>query len=141
MAAVRRFFTVTSSCLSAFRLDIRTSPWDFSPDTLRIERERGLAYVSSRMADDDPYKPVERGEPTGILEFPLEWIRDDAVYFNMHRFNGLQPQMPTSAVYDIFRREFERAFAEGAFSSSPCLCQGSERVILRLFQAYIQNSL
>jgi peptidoglycan/xylan/chitin deacetylase (PgdA/CDA1 family) len=92
---------------------LRTASWDFSPDTLRIQRELGLLYDSSLMADDDPYELVERGEPTGIVELPVEWIRDDAVYFNMHRFTGLRPQMPPTAVYDIFSREFERAYDEG----------------------------
>jgi peptidoglycan/xylan/chitin deacetylase (PgdA/CDA1 family) len=92
---------------------LRTPSWDFSPDTLRIERELGLLYDSSLMADDDPYELVEKGEPTGIVELPVEWIRDDAVYFNMHRFNGLRPHTPPAAVYDIFFREFERAYEEG----------------------------
>lgn len=92
---------------------MRTPSWDFSPDTLRIERELGLLYDSSLMADDDPYELVEKGEPTGIVELPVEWIRDDAVYFNMHRFNGLRPHTPPTAVFDIFFREFERAYEEG----------------------------
>lgn len=92
---------------------LRTPSWDFSPGTLRIERELGLLYDSSLMADDDPYELMEQGEPTGIVELPVEWIRDDAVYFNMHRFNGLRPHTPPTAVYDIFIREFERAYEEG----------------------------
>ena len=92
---------------------LRTPSWDFSPSTLRIERELGLLYDSSLMADDDPYELVEQGEPTGIVELPVEWIRDDAVYFNMHRFNGLRPHTPPTAVFDIFLREFERAYEEG----------------------------
>jgi peptidoglycan/xylan/chitin deacetylase (PgdA/CDA1 family) len=92
---------------------LRTPSWDFSPGTLRIERELGLLYDSSLMADDDPYELLEQGEPTGIVELPVEWIRDDAVYFNMHRFNGLRPHTPPTAVFDIFFREFERAYEEG----------------------------
>ena len=92
---------------------MRTPSWDFSPDTLRIERELGLLYNSSLMADDDPYELIEKGEPTGIVELPVEWIRDDAVYFNMHRFTGLRPHTSPEVVYDIFFREFERAYEEG----------------------------
>ena len=44
---------------------------------------------------------------------PVEWIRDDAVYFNMHRFTGLRPHTAPTDVYDIFFREFERAYEEG----------------------------
>lgn len=92
---------------------MRTPSWDFSPATLKIERELGLLYDSSLMADDDPYELVERGEPTGIVELPVEWIRDDAPYFNMQRFQALRPYTPPPAVLDIFRREFDGAHAEG----------------------------
>ncbi len=92
---------------------LRTPSWDFSPNTLRIERELGLLYDSSLMADDDCYELLEEGEPTGIVELPVEWIRDDAVYFNMHRFSGLRPYTAPETVFDIFRREFDRARQEG----------------------------
>jgi peptidoglycan/xylan/chitin deacetylase (PgdA/CDA1 family) len=92
---------------------MRTPSWDFSPTTLRIQRELGLLYDSSLMADDDAYELLENGEATGIVELPVEWIRDDAVYFNMNRFTGLRPYTPPADVYDIFLREFERAYDEG----------------------------
>ncbi|MEP9396438.1 polysaccharide deacetylase [Mesorhizobium sp. KR2-14] len=92
---------------------MRTPSWDFSSVTLKIQRELGLLYDSSLMADDDPYEIVEEGEPTGIVELPVEWIRDDAVYFNMNRFTAHRPYTPPTAVLDIFRREFDRAYEEG----------------------------
>ncbi|MEO3473891.1 polysaccharide deacetylase [Roseomonas sp. CAU 1739] len=92
---------------------IRTASWDFSVDTMDIIRELGLLYDSSLMADDDPYELEVQGAPTGVVELPPEWIRDDAVYFNMHRFSALRPYTPPSAVEEIFRAEFEGAVAEG----------------------------
>ena len=92
---------------------MRTPSWDFSDVTLEIERELGLIYDSSLMADDDPYELVENGEPTGMVELPVEWIRDDAVYFNMNRFTAHRPYTPPPAVLDIFKREFDRAYQEG----------------------------
>jgi peptidoglycan/xylan/chitin deacetylase (PgdA/CDA1 family) len=92
---------------------IRTASWDFSADTLDVIRELGLLYDSSLMADDDPYEIEDGGQPTGIVELPPEWIRDDAVYFNMLRFSGLRPYTPPSAVEEIFRAEFDGALAEG----------------------------
>lgn len=94
-------------------IGMRTPSWDFSPATLKIQRELGLLYDSSLMADDDPYELLEEGEPTGIVELPVEWIRDDAPYFNMNRFQALRPYTPPPAVLDIFRREFDQAFDEG----------------------------
>jgi peptidoglycan/xylan/chitin deacetylase (PgdA/CDA1 family) len=92
---------------------IRTPSWDFSPSTLKIAREMGLLYDSSLMADVDCYELLLDGEPTGMVELPVEWIRDDAVYFNMNRFAGLRPYTPPSDVFDIFRRELDAAHAEG----------------------------
>jgi peptidoglycan-N-acetylglucosamine deacetylase len=92
---------------------IRTASWDFSVNTLRIIREMGLLYDSSLMADDEPYELLAGDEATGIVELPPEWIRDDAVYFNMLRFSGLRPYTPPSAVEEIFRAEFDGAWEEG----------------------------
>jgi peptidoglycan/xylan/chitin deacetylase (PgdA/CDA1 family) len=49
----------------------RTASWDFSPHTLRIEKEMGLLYDSSLMADEDCYELVMDGEPTGVIELPV----------------------------------------------------------------------
>lgn len=92
---------------------MRTASWDFSPHTLRIEKEMGLAYDSSLMADEDCYELLLDGEPTGIVELPVEWIRDDAAYLVMNRFEGLRPYTPPEGVFDIFRRELDAAHAEG----------------------------
>ena len=92
---------------------MRTASWDFSPWTLKIVREMGLLYDSSLMADDEPYELLEHGEPTGVVELPVEWIRDDAVYFNMDRMASLRPYGGPEMVFDIFRRELDAAFDEG----------------------------
>lgn len=92
---------------------IRTPSWDFSAQTLAISREMGLLYDSSLMADDDPYELLEDGEPTGMVELPVEWIRDDAVYFNMDRMSALRPYTPPSAVLEVFKAEFDGAYEEG----------------------------
>ena len=92
---------------------MRTPSWDYSPATLSIAREMGLLYDSSLFSDDDPYEIVQNGEATGIVELPVEWIRDDAVYFMMNRFGAQRPYTPPADVLDIFLREFEGAHAEG----------------------------
>jgi peptidoglycan/xylan/chitin deacetylase (PgdA/CDA1 family) len=92
---------------------IRTPSWDFSPNTLDITREMALEYDSSLMADVDCYELLRNGENSGVVELPVEWIRDDAVYFNMNRFAGLRPYTPPTDVFDIFKREFDGAYREG----------------------------
>ena len=73
----------------------------------------GLVYDSSLMADDDPYEVLADGEPTGLVEIPVEWIRDDAAYFPMDRYTALRPYTPPRGVLTIWRDEFDRAYAEG----------------------------
>ena len=92
---------------------IRTASWDFSVETMSIIREMGLLYDSSLMADDDPYELEADGAPTGVVELPPEWIRDDAPYLNFQRFAAIRPYTPPSAVEEIFRAEFDGAYAEG----------------------------
>lgn len=92
---------------------MRTPSWDFSPHTLRIAKEMALAYDSSLMADEDCYELLLDGEPTGVVELPVEWVRDDAVYFWMNRFASHRPYTPPADVFDIFRREFDAAYQDG----------------------------
>lgn len=92
---------------------MRTPSWDFSPHTLRIAVEMGLEYDSSLMADENCYELVLDGKPTGVIELPVEWVRDDAVYFSMHRFQSLRPYTPPADVFDIFKRELDYALEEG----------------------------
>ncbi|MEZ5851350.1 MAG: polysaccharide deacetylase [Hyphomicrobiaceae bacterium] len=92
---------------------IRTPSWDFSQHTLSITREMGLLYDSSLMADDDPYELLENGAPTGIVELPVEWIRDDFPYLAMDRLGSARPYTPPSGVLEVFRREFDMAYETG----------------------------
>lgn len=99
---------------------LRTPSWDFSPSTLKIEQELGLLYDSSLMADEDCYELLLDGEACGVLELPVEWIRDDAPYFMMNRFQASRPYTPPEAVFNIFRREFDAAYADGGIFQLTC---------------------
>jgi peptidoglycan/xylan/chitin deacetylase (PgdA/CDA1 family) len=92
---------------------VRTPSWDFSDATLEIIRELGLVYDSSLMADDECYELLAYGEPTGIVELPVEWIRDDAPYFMMERYGSLRPYTPPRDVLRLWRDEFDAARTEG----------------------------
>lgn len=89
---------------------IRTPSWDFTPVTFGIITELGLAYDSSLMADDDPYEIEADGSPTGVVEIPVEWIRDDAPYFPG---DPARPFTPPRAIGQMWRDEFDRAYADG----------------------------
>jgi len=111
---------LTSRALEVFQqqlgsrpVGIRTPSWDFSGSTLAVIRELGFTYDSSLMADTEPYELLERGERTGVVEIPVEWIRDDAPYLMMDRFGGLRPHMPPRELLQIWIDEFDAARAEG----------------------------
>lgn len=91
---------------------LRTPSWDFSDATLGVIRELGLLYDSSLMADDEPYEILADGEATGLVEIPVEWIRDDAPYFSFDRYTGIRPYTPPEGVLTIWRDEFDRAYDE-----------------------------
>jgi peptidoglycan/xylan/chitin deacetylase (PgdA/CDA1 family) len=107
----RRAFDALEKISGTAPVGIRTPSWDFGVGTLAAIRELGLIYDSSLMADDDPYEIIDRGEHTGIIELPVEWIRDDAPYFNMDRYSGLRPYIAPSDVLQIWRDEFDAACA------------------------------
>jgi peptidoglycan/xylan/chitin deacetylase (PgdA/CDA1 family) len=92
---------------------LRTASWDFSAATLKIIRELHLLYDSSLMSDDEPYELLENGEATGVVELPVEWIKDDYPYFGMDRLSNIRPHTAPSLVGEIWRREFDGAYAEG----------------------------
>ena len=95
----------------------RAANWDLSARTIDLVAELGFTYDSSMMADDSCYELLSNGHPTGVVEIPVDWVRDDAVYLLFNREPPTRPWTPPEAVFDIFRREFDGAYAEGG------LCQ------------------
>jgi peptidoglycan-N-acetylglucosamine deacetylase len=120
---------------------IRTPSWDFSESTLRIISELGLIYDSSLMADDDCYELLADGRPTGIVELPVEWIRDDAPYFTMERYASLRPYTPPRDVLTLWRDEFDSAYESGGLFQLTLhphiIGHRSRLVVLRELLAYI----
>jgi peptidoglycan/xylan/chitin deacetylase (PgdA/CDA1 family) len=91
----------------------RSANWDLSPWTIGIVKELGLEYDSSLMADEDCYELVLDGEASGVVEVPVEWLRDDAVYLMFNRVPATRPWLTPDEVFAIFRREFDKACEDG----------------------------
>lgn len=87
----------------------RAPSWNFSPNTLRILRDMGFRYESSLMADDRPYELLQDGQPTGMVEIPVEWILDDAPLFDPRGQSYMNPR----DVARVWMDEFDRAYDEG----------------------------
>jgi peptidoglycan/xylan/chitin deacetylase (PgdA/CDA1 family) len=86
----------------------RAPSWNFSQNTLQIVRDMGFLYESSLMADDRPYELLQDGEPTGIVELPVEWILDDAPLFNPQGTRYSPPR----EVMQVWIDEFDKAWEE-----------------------------
>jgi peptidoglycan/xylan/chitin deacetylase (PgdA/CDA1 family) len=91
----------------------RASHWDLSPSTIAIVREMGLLYDSSMMADDSCYELLVDGQPSGVVEIPVDWVRDDAVYLLFNRNPPTRPYLSPDDVLKIFIRELDMAIDEG----------------------------
>lgn len=87
----------------------RAPSWNFSPNTMSIVRDLGFMYESSLMADERPYELDQDGQPTGIVELPVEWIMDDAPLFSPRGSNYASPR----EVAQVWMDEFDRAYEEG----------------------------
>ncbi len=115
----------------------RSPSWAFSDATLGLLREFGFLYDSGMMADEEPYEIFMDGRPTGLLEIPVEWMRDDAMYFQ--RQNPHSPQ----AVYETWRAEFDKAYEEGGLfqlTMHPRISGHRSRVVmLEQLLAYMQG--
>ena len=116
----KRSFDALERACGARPVGIRTPSWDFSDATLDIIRELGLIYDSSLMADDEPYELLADGVPTGVVEIPVEWIRDDAPYLTMNRFGGIRPHTPPRSLLEIWRDEFDAAYEFGGLFQLTC---------------------
>ncbi|WP_372617952.1 polysaccharide deacetylase family protein [Falsiroseomonas sp.] len=92
----------------------RAAQWDTSPNTVALVKELGLLYDSSLMADEEPYELLLDGAPTGVVEIPVEWLRDDAVYFLFNRNPATRPHATPDDVLCIFLREFDAAWEDGS---------------------------
>lgn len=90
-------------------LGYRAPSWNFSPNTLDIIRDMGFLYDSSLMADDRPYEINQRGEPTGMVELPVEWILDDAPVLNPLGARYTNPR----EILQVWKDEFDVAYREG----------------------------
>jgi peptidoglycan/xylan/chitin deacetylase (PgdA/CDA1 family) len=112
----RELLTRASKALEAVTgkrpVGMRTPSWDYSPHTIQIAKDLGLLYDSSLMADDRPYEVLAAGQPTGIVELPVEWILDDYPYFWMDRSSTVRPTMTPDDVYSIWKAEFDVAYEE-----------------------------
>ena len=107
----------------------RAPSWNFSPSTLNILRAQGFLYDSSLMADDRPYELMQDGEPTGMVELPVEWILDDAPLMNPRGDSYTSPR----ELLQVYIDEFDKAYEEGTMfllTTHPHIIGHRSRIII-----------
>ncbi len=87
----------------------RAPSWAMSRHTMQQVKEAGFLYDSSLMASDDAYEVLIDGEPSGVVELPIERLLDDAPYFGNTSGSLPSPEL----VREIFQSEFDVAYEEG----------------------------
>jgi peptidoglycan/xylan/chitin deacetylase (PgdA/CDA1 family) len=81
---------------------------NFSPWSIKLLKEAGFIYESTLMSSDDAYELNIDGQPSGLIELPIEWILDDDPYNSPT--GGTFPSPET--VYKVYRSEFDIAYEE-----------------------------
>jgi peptidoglycan-N-acetylglucosamine deacetylase len=116
----------------------RAPSWNFSPNTLSILRENGFRYESSMMSDDRAYELLQNGEPTGIVELPVQWILDDAPLFDPVGARYASPR----EIAQVWVDEFDKAYEEGTMlllTMHPHISGHRSRIVaLELLIAHIE---
>ena len=86
----------------------RAPGWGFSQHSIEVIKKSGVLYDSSMMGLDEAYELNANGQPTGIVELPVEWILDDAPYF------GEAGALPSpELIFKVYRDEFDAAYKDG----------------------------
>jgi len=110
---VRRTLDVLEAATGTRPCGWRTPSFGFSAHTLEILLEAGMLYDSSLMADDEPYELLLHGRPTGMVEVPVDWSRDDAAFFVMDRWSGVRPVPRPRDVLQAWTDEYRAARRSG----------------------------
>ena len=99
----------------------RAPYWLVSDRTIRHLRRLGFKYSSNFMDDDMPYILRYRGEDTGLVELPVEWMLDD-----WHQFEA--ERRAPDEVYRIWKPEFEGIHELGRYLCLTCHPQAIGRI-------------
>jgi peptidoglycan/xylan/chitin deacetylase (PgdA/CDA1 family) len=91
----------------------RAPSFDPSDQVATLIARFGLIYDSSLMADDEPYELNEGERPTGVVEVPVDWSRDDAAVLVMDRWGAIRPEVDLESLFANWRGEFLAAHSEG----------------------------
>lgn len=86
----------------------RNPSWTMSVYTMELLKKAGLLYDSSLQGMDAPHEVLIDGQPSGLVELPVNWILDDAPFL------PATAALPSARlVFQTFKDDFDRAYREG----------------------------
>lgn len=92
----------------------RAPLYNFSDNSLDLLTERGFEYDASLMGDDVPYVIRSRTDGRELIELPSHWGLDDwPQYVQVPDLDYMMPVRSARNGFDLFREEFEAAYAYG----------------------------
>jgi peptidoglycan/xylan/chitin deacetylase (PgdA/CDA1 family) len=107
---IERGFTALAAAGAPRPVGYRSPAWEMTDETFDLLAEHGIAYDSSCMGDDRPYRQSwARGS---ILELPVHWSLDDWPRFGWSIDSGGNTAHPDE-LFDTWRDEYRAARAEG----------------------------
>ena len=90
----------------------RSPSWDLSRATLPLLEEYGFRYDSSMLARDIPYWVEVGDRTTNLVEVPSAWELTDSAHFMFVPSAGIIGLSVPSKVEEIWRGDFDGAYAE-----------------------------
>ena len=99
----------------------RAPYWLISDRTIKLVQRLGFRYDSNMMDSDMPYMLRLRGEDTGLVELPVEWMLDDWPQFDTER-------RAPDEVYRLWKPEFEGIHELGRYFGLTCHPQAIGRI-------------
>ena len=88
----------------------RNPKWTFSQHTMGLIHEAGFLYDSTLQAMDEPYEILLDGEPTGIVELPINQLMDDERFLTVRTGPGILPSPELMA--EVYMDDFDVAYRE-----------------------------
>lgn len=116
----------------------RAPAYDLHAHTFAILEKLDFLYDSSLMADDRPYEILANGEPTGLVELPVEWIRDDAAVLDPRGDNYTSPRGWLRTLIDEFDVAYEERTVFSVTMHPRTIGHRSRIVVLRELIDYIR---
>ena len=137
----RSLSVLTEQCGTAGTRPVgyRAPAYDLHAHTFEILQKLDFLYDGSLMADDRPYEILAKGEPTGLVELPVKWLRDDATILDPRGENYTSPREWLRTLTDEFDVAYEEKTVFSVTMHPRTIGHRSRIIVLRELIDHIQS--